>query len=277
MSKAIAAVGFDYEGIDKDIKGKLTYLAGQIRKSTKSHIENVLELGKLIEQAHEALAGGGRDGEFGPWVEAECGFTKKTAYNYLHAFQRFNKCESLSHFSAEAVYALAGPDVPDKAVSEAVKLADKGVRVNAGKAREILDKFREVHKANPRKKPAPAAAESPAKLDVSPIEETASPPAPTGPCVRTGGEHCWGPDEDKPGYLCCLECGEPGELIAVDPEPDVPASKLFAKIDEHLGKIVRLLDDVNKVAPNEALRKAIMESLGVANEDIRRWKKGAKK
>lgn len=56
-----------------------------------------------------------------------------------------------------------------------------------------------------KKKPKP-----PKPADVKPpLHETESPQTEAGQCIRTGGDHLWGPDVDNVGKQCCLECGEP--------------------------------------------------------------------
>lgn len=138
MTKAIAAVGFDYEGIDKDTKGKLTYLAGQVRKSTKSHIEYAIAMGESVSQANELLATAGCESRFGAWVQAECGFSRKSAYNYMNAYARFGEesCK-LTQFTAEAIYLLSADSTPESAVKKALKLADKGTRITLDQASEL--------------------------------------------------------------------------------------------------------------------------------------------
>src|SRR5688500_3443451 len=104
---------FDYEGIDVDTKGKLFALAGQIQRGKASYAKAVIDIGKAIHQANELLAVAGRDGKFSSWVEDECGIERRTAYNYLHAFDAFSKCTTIGQFSAGALYALSAPTVPD--------------------------------------------------------------------------------------------------------------------------------------------------------------------
>lgn len=139
MSKELATATFDYSGVDKDTKGKLVALAGQIKRGKANYAKTVLEVGCAIHEAHELLAGDGRDGKFSAWCEEECGIERRTAYNYLWSFERFGKCETVSHFSAGAMYALAAPTAPDKAVKAALKLADKGVRVTKSVADELIE------------------------------------------------------------------------------------------------------------------------------------------
>lgn len=145
MTKTIATVGFDYDGIEKDAKGKLTYLAGQIRKSTKGHVEHALEMGRHISDANDVLCKVGCEGKFAEWVRTECGFSKQTAYNYMNAYARFgDEQEHIGQFTAEAIYVLSADDVPEAAIKEVLKLADKGQRVNRETAKETLDKFRDA-------------------------------------------------------------------------------------------------------------------------------------
>ena len=139
--KEIATVGFDYESVEKDVKQKLLALAGQFNRAVAAHHKTWLNLGEPISEAHELLAGNGREGKFTKWVESELSVTKRTAYRYKYAWDRFgNKCDSLSHFSTEAIYALSGPTVPEDAVKDAIKLAGKGKRVNLELAEELIEK-----------------------------------------------------------------------------------------------------------------------------------------
>lgn len=216
MTKELSTAVFDYSDLDKDVKGKLIALAGTIKREKAKHSQSGLEIGKAIACAHAELAGDGGDGRFSEWVEMECGFGRTTAYNYMWTWQRFGNCSSLEQFTQEALYALASPKAPAPAVKEAEKLADKGHKITLDKAKELLDKFREVEaKAKPRRATS-AAAPSPAGTPDLPPEGTANQTdqgsqgkgAQAGACIRTGGDHRFGTDDE--GDYRCLECGEPG-------------------------------------------------------------------
>ncbi len=259
-SKELAVVGFDYGTVDPDAKGKLLSLAGSFVVAVKQHCSTGLEAGKVIADAHELLAGDGRDGKFKKWISQQLGISRQTAYNLLWSWQRFGKCKTILHlFDQGAIYLLASPKVSDSAVSEAKAMAEKGEKVSLDIAKSVRNKYRKTSPKKPKEKPSP-------------------PEQPSGPCIRTGAEHRWGPDEDRLGKQCCLECGETeGAPELPGPPADTASSKLFANVDQFLGKVVRWLDEINKIAPNESLRKEIMDSLEVAQKDILKWKKGAKK
>jgi len=73
-------------------------------------------------EAHDYLAGKGRDGEFRPWVGERCGFSKSSAYNYIQASQVFGVCPTVGQtFDATALYALSSDTCPEAATDEAIK------------------------------------------------------------------------------------------------------------------------------------------------------------
>lgn len=162
MSKAIAKAEFDYGTVEKDVKGKLIYLASQINREKAAMINAGMTVGKHVAEAHSLLAGNGRDGKFTEWVNKVCGFSRRSAYNYMLAFQRFDGCEGIDFISQDALYALSGPDTPPQAVKEAMKLAGKGQRVDVKAAKNLLLKFSDGDQPEPEKK----AAKPEAKRDL---------------------------------------------------------------------------------------------------------------
>lgn len=152
MSKAELIVRFDYSVLDKDDKGKLEYLVREIKKASTQHKKAGIEIGESISKAHAILATGGKEGQFSAWVESECGFSRATAYNYMNAWETFGDCDVIDQFDNGALYVLAGANVPEEAVKEAVKSAKKGYHFTTEKAKEHLGKFRDlVKKTAPNK------------------------------------------------------------------------------------------------------------------------------
>lgn len=257
MSKAIAVAVFDYAQVDKDTKGKLIALAGQVKRERAKHASSGMALGEAISEAHQLLAGDGRDGSFANWVEAECGFSRTSAYRYMWTWQRFGKCSSLEHFTSEALEKLATPTTPEPAVKEAMKLADKGQRINKDKATEILNRFREVANGKPK----------PSAPDDSPLPANQS-----GSRVDSGDGYI-----DPIEAACQHDFDDEACRKCHMPRPEPPSGKLFSRLLEHLRQAVLLLDEIAKVAPNGKLHESAMNSLDCANQDILKWRKASKK
>lgn len=131
MSKELAAQVFDYSALSKDAKGKLIYLAGEIRKQSKAHASSGLELGRLFAESRGLL------GEsFKTWVERESWHSVRSAYNYILAWENFGDCANLHNIELSAMYELAKNE---KAKNKALKLAEKGVKVTHAMAKELVE------------------------------------------------------------------------------------------------------------------------------------------
>jgi N6-adenosine-specific RNA methylase IME4 len=100
---------------------------------------SVLEIGKVLAEAHGLLAGKGRDGLFKSWVEETCGFARSSAYNYMTVYEKFEKCPTVGHLiDARALYLLAKKATPDAARTEAIERAESGERITEEVAAEIV-------------------------------------------------------------------------------------------------------------------------------------------
>ena len=141
MAKVLA-VKADLSGLDKSAVSKLNVLAVYIGKEKGTVIESILKIGEHLAEVKEIIGGAGRDSQFGPWVLSECGFSIKTATNYISAFEAFgdNKLETVSNLSDSAMYLLASDRTPEDATKEAIKRADKGEKITPAVAKEIIAK-----------------------------------------------------------------------------------------------------------------------------------------
>jgi len=135
-AKGLITVGFDYGSLDKDVRGKLINLAGQISRGKGEYLKASMVIGEAISEAHGLLP----EGKFSAWVEDQ-GFSRQSAYNYKNAWEKFGSCKTVLHMSQDAMYALAGDSVPPQAVKEAIRLADRGEKVTKKVAKQILLKF----------------------------------------------------------------------------------------------------------------------------------------
>lgn len=263
-AKELATVSFDYSKVDKETKGKLTTIAGQVRRGKGNYVKSVMELGEAIHAAHELLAGEGREGQFSQWVEAECNIDKRTAYNYMHAFERFGKCEIISHLSPTAMYALAAPEAPKQAAKEAEKLANKGEHITVARAKELVERFREIEKPKPR--PAPKAnPHDPATADFGPVD----PPAEPNECAP--GKHKW---DDEGGCEKCHVAKAVAEPKPAQPPPPEHRA-MFADLMEHFRLAMLLIDKAHNATgkAHAQLHDSVMNSLDCANIDAAKWRK----
>lgn len=148
LTEKLALPTFDYGGFDPELKSKLIYLTGEINRAKSGHIKAAMAMGEAIATANDLLAEHGKYGRFGEWVERECGLGRTTAYQYMWAWNRFKGFEAVAQFDDSAMYALAAPKAPEAAADEAKKLAKKGIRITADRAKAILNSYKP--KASPK-------------------------------------------------------------------------------------------------------------------------------
>ena len=144
LREAIAEAEADYQkqtqADAQDLDSHVETEAKEIDRLKAHTVKTIIDIGKHLDIVHTLLSGAGRDGSFTPWVRGRCGFTARTAWNYLAAYRTFGKCETISHFSAMALYVLSGNSCPEDATAEAIERAANGEEITEKLAREIKAK-----------------------------------------------------------------------------------------------------------------------------------------
>ena len=233
MADRIAVVpAYDYLQLeDGELAGKLKSRVVQINRRLRDHIiPQIMAIGEELAGAHEDLAGAGKDGQFGPWVEGTFPFTKRTAYNYMRAWKVFGQevgngfplnCEP------KAMYRLASPEVPKKAVSRALKLAERG-KVTDEVAKQLIQKYTPVPEAPlPDEEPDQDGYGPGAPPDSDPVAE---------PPVESSRDDSGGPVSQD---------GDPAEALnALKKCMRLLPAMMFAR---HRGTLKELQDDLNEL------------------------------
>jgi len=120
---------------------QLSDIADRIADAKATAVDTIIAIGGDLNQAHELLAGAGRDGMFRPWVEKQCGFSISTAYNYINAHKTFgDKFPTVGHFfDARAVYLLSSNKCLE-AATEALQIAEAGNHITLAIAKKLIQK-----------------------------------------------------------------------------------------------------------------------------------------
>jgi hypothetical protein len=151
---------FSYDGLPADYADSLRKQAMTIRNRMKSAtttmIQAIVETGRDLRAVKQRL----EHGNFCKWVEIECGFTIRTAQNYMKVACAFAeaKCETISYLPLSTVYGLAAKTTPRELVSEVIKCGAAGQPISDCEVRERLAeaKFKKLE-AMRQKKRADAA------------------------------------------------------------------------------------------------------------------------
>lgn len=138
MPESLTRSAFDYSNLDADTAQFLNQQASAIKVLVKQSLENIIEVGKRLIEVKDLLA----HGEWMDWLDAEFGWSERTALNYMRVSREF-KIENISNLQIanSALYLLAQPSTPEEAREEAVLRAQSGERITVSSTKELLDKY----------------------------------------------------------------------------------------------------------------------------------------
>jgi hypothetical protein len=136
---------FDYANVAPDLASNLQARAERIRGRTKSITAAILEIGRdLIAVKRKKILD---HGLFGKWVEAECGFTLRSAENYIRAAEfAEGKNETISLLAPTTVYKLAARSAPPEVVEAVVAKAAAGEILPKKAVEELFSSARDQRK-----------------------------------------------------------------------------------------------------------------------------------
>jgi len=138
MPDSLVRSAFNYASLDTGTAQFLNQQASAIKVLVKQSIENIIEVGKRLNDVKALLV----HGQWMDWLEAEFGWTERTALNYMRVAQEF-KIENISNLqiATSALYVLTQPSTPNEAREEAIARAQAGERITVSSARDLRDKY----------------------------------------------------------------------------------------------------------------------------------------
>jgi hypothetical protein len=101
---------------------QLRALAEQVRNHSRSSTKAIIATGVALRRAKRSLG----HGKFRQWVVAECGFTMRTAQNYMRAAALADKSESVSLLDPAALHRVARPGTPPGVVDHVLERLNEG-------------------------------------------------------------------------------------------------------------------------------------------------------
>lgn len=244
-------------GVYSDAKW-LSDMKQEILLHKRKQATSVLAVGRLLQRVQGQLRG-----KFVGWVERECGFSHRTAYNYISAYEAFGKEDGASLFiSPSAMYVLAvARDDMDGNVREQVReLVSNGVFVTLKMAKELVKSAAVVD----------SPQEATLSLEAPRVESRDSDRAELvedgAIAVVDGDSSLQGPSGDSVDPESHGEMIDEEEREREEVERKVQATKRL--VTDLIAKSVRAVDDYHALNPNRMLRAAIVKSLQSAMEKL---------
>ena len=114
---------FDYTIVAAGAAAELQDSAGRIRGLVKSTISNIILVGATLRRLKPTI----EHGQFANWIESECGFSVRTAENYMAASTfAEGKNETVALLQPATVYRLAAKGAPREIVDDVIRRAENG-------------------------------------------------------------------------------------------------------------------------------------------------------
>jgi hypothetical protein len=138
---------FDYTSVPDDLATKLRNQAARIKEKTKATVSAIIEVGRDLRAAKQNLA----HGQFCCWVQAECGFTLRTAQKYMQSAELADKNELSSHLSPSVLYLISAKSAPTEVVAEVMSRVESGKVVSNAVVKAMLTEAKEKKERNDRR------------------------------------------------------------------------------------------------------------------------------
>ncbi|MET4476472.1 DUF3102 domain-containing protein [Bradyrhizobium sp. F1.13.3] len=115
---------FPEQKVERDLPTEdlLQELAEEIRDRSRSTTAAVIAIGVALARGKERIKHGG----FAKWAAEQCGFTARTAQNYMLAAALAAKYEIVSLLTPAALYRLAAPKTSEGVVNAVVRMLSNG-------------------------------------------------------------------------------------------------------------------------------------------------------
>jgi hypothetical protein len=260
MAKALTTSCFD--GISKELKSKLIYREGRVKKHLASAKRSLFDLAEEFAGARDDCKAEDENGTFITWADETFGMSKSSAYRIASVFDRIvfpyvgnDSTLNFIGFDDYALYDLAQTTTPEKAIKDAIKIAKKGGRLTHKQAKELIALHTVV--VEPEDNEEEPEADDDNTVDAESVTPTSE------PCPNCG---CTEWTEDDSGSACSA-CSHPqGEPVGDADEPEPPKSQASIVLDE-LERVV--IDSLREQHGLNAVLKTLGNSLDKARREVK--------
>jgi hypothetical protein len=137
MSAELVEIAFDYAQLDPAARETARDAAGRIRAHGRIASECIVAIGAELVKVKAAIG----HGHYLPWLEAEFGWSERTAQRFVAVHECFGKSDTvadLEQIDVSALYLLAAPSTPEPVREEALEKAAAGERITQAGVRQMI-------------------------------------------------------------------------------------------------------------------------------------------
>lgn len=119
--------GFDYETINQENRFVIQQRTKELKERLQRTAQDIWEIGQKLADVRSRL----KHGEFEAWLEAEFGWSRRTAYNFIRVYEAFQEDAKFAqtNIAPSALYILASPSTPQSIRDKFIQQAKTGNKV----------------------------------------------------------------------------------------------------------------------------------------------------
>jgi hypothetical protein len=129
-----------HKPLSKRLRLILRAHARVIQRLGRRAVTDIIEIGRRLTDAKGRLG----HGKFLTWLAAEFGWSERTAENFMRVYDLSRKSEKFADLGVpvSALYLLAAPSTPDKALEEVAMRVGNGNGLSVAEVKDIITKSR---------------------------------------------------------------------------------------------------------------------------------------
>lgn len=119
--------GFDYKILNQENRQYIQETTRDLKERLQRTAQDIWEIGQKLADVQSRLD----HGQFGSWLEAEFGWSRRTAYNFIRVYKAFqeNAKFAQTNIAPSALYLLASPSTPQSIRDQFIQQAKTGTKV----------------------------------------------------------------------------------------------------------------------------------------------------
>ena len=144
-----ATLKFNYQELSPQKRNIIQRCTGDIKARLRRTAQDVWEIGKNLVEVRSQL----QHGQFDPWLLAEFGWSRRTAYNFINVYEAFRHNANFAQLdiATSALYKLAAPSTSESVRQEFLRKAQQGEKIT----------HKLIHKALKQQKKSALSEEQP--------------------------------------------------------------------------------------------------------------------
>lgn len=167
---------FDYDSLDPTYRTVVQEHTEEIRRRLRRSAQDVCEIGRRLADVRKRL----RHGQFLVWLEAEFGWSQRTAYNFINVNKAFgDKFATVAKIdiATSVLYQLAAPSVPEDLRSQVLKSAASGEKITKKALKLAIQEYKQPRKHEPQISAEPLSPDKPEIITLIPQSTVAAQPS----------------------------------------------------------------------------------------------------